>query len=77
MAAPADARTQAIRRVLWLVLGLNLPAIVTAIALYIWLGLTEVALILAVIVNKLPLVTATLRDRLGSLQGRLPIATRI
>ena len=35
----------------WLVLGLNLPAIVTAIALYIWLGLTEVALILAVVVT--------------------------
>ena len=50
----------------WLVLGLNLPAIVTAIALYIWLGLTEVALILAVVVNKLPLVTATLREGVRS-----------
>lgn len=50
----------------WLVLGLNLPALVTAIALYIWLGLTEFALILAVVVNKLPLVTATLREGVRS-----------
>jgi NitT/TauT family transport system permease protein len=46
----------------WLVIGLNFPAIVAAIALYIWLGLTEFALILAVIVNKVPLVVATIRE---------------
>lgn len=50
----------------WLLVGLNLPAIVVAIVLYIWLGLTEVALILAVVINKLPLVVATIREGVRS-----------
>jgi NitT/TauT family transport system permease protein len=51
----------------WVVVGLNLPAIVVAIALYIWLGLTEAALILAVVVNKVPLVAVTIREGVRSL----------
>ncbi|SEP64687.1 NitT/TauT family transport system permease protein [Devosia sp. YR412] len=50
----------------WLLVGLNLPAIVVAIVLYIWLGLTEVALVLAVIINKLPLVVTTVREGVRS-----------
>ncbi|MDO8360118.1 MAG: ABC transporter permease subunit [Devosia sp.] len=50
----------------WVIIGLNLPAIVIAIVLYIWLGLTEVALILAVIINKVPLVIATIREGVRS-----------
>ncbi len=50
----------------WLVVGLNLPAIVVAILLYIWLGLTEWALIAAVVVNKLPLVAVTIREGVRS-----------
>ena len=50
----------------WLVVGLNLPAIVVAIVLYIWLGLTEVALILAVVINKVPLVITTIREGVRS-----------
>lgn len=50
----------------WLVVGLNLPAIVIAIVLYIWLGLTEFALILAVVLNKAPLVIATVREGVRS-----------
>jgi NitT/TauT family transport system permease protein len=50
----------------WLLFSLNLPAIVTAIVLYIWLGLTEFALILAVVVNKLPLVVVTVREGVRS-----------
>lgn len=50
----------------WLLVGLNVPAIVTAIVLYIWLGLTEFALILAVTINKLPLVAATIREGVRS-----------
>jgi NitT/TauT family transport system permease protein len=50
----------------WLLVGLNLPAIVVAIVLYIWLGLTEFALVLAVTVNKLPLVVATVREGVRS-----------
>lgn len=50
----------------WVVVGLNLPAIVIAIALYIWLGLTETALLIAVIVNKVPLVITTIREGVRS-----------
>jgi NitT/TauT family transport system permease protein len=50
----------------WLLVGLNLPAIVIAIVLYIWLGLTEFALILAVTLNKVPLVIATIREGVRS-----------
>lgn len=70
----------------WLVVGLNLPAIVSAIVLYIWLGLTEFALILAVVVNKVPLVVATVREGVRSLDPgydelarayRLPFVRRL
>jgi NitT/TauT family transport system permease protein len=50
----------------WVVVGLNLPAIVIAIALYIWLGLTETALLIAVILNKVPLVITTIREGVRS-----------
>lgn len=50
----------------WLLVGLNLPAIVIAILLYIWLGLTDLALILAVTLNKIPLVIATIREGVRS-----------
>ena len=41
----------------WILIGLNIPAIVVAITFYIWFGLTEFALIIAVVVNKAPLVS--------------------
>ena len=50
----------------WLLVGLNLPAIVVAIALYIWLGLTELALVTAVVINKVPLVITTIREGVRS-----------
>lgn len=55
----------------WLLVGLNLPAIVVAIVLYIWMGLNEVSLILAVIVNKVPLVIATVREGVRSFSNDL------
>ncbi|WP_245676619.1 ABC transporter permease [Devosia elaeis] len=50
----------------WLVVGLNLPAIIVAIVLFIWLGLTETALIAAVVINKVPLVIVTIREGVRS-----------
>ncbi len=50
----------------WVVVGLNLPAIVIAIALYIWLGLTETALLIAVTLNKIPLVIVNVREGVRS-----------
>ena len=46
----------------WLVLFLNLPALVSCILCYIWFGLTETAAILAVTINKLPATIVTIRE---------------
>jgi NitT/TauT family transport system permease protein len=46
----------------WIVLFLNLPALVIAVLLYIWLGLTETAAIGAVALSKLPTVVVTMRE---------------
>jgi NitT/TauT family transport system permease protein len=46
----------------WVLLLLNLPALVVAVLLYLWFGLTEAAAIAAVAVNKLPTVAVTLRE---------------
>ncbi len=45
-----------------LVLGLNIPALVTIILCYVWFGLTETAAILAVALNKIPTVVVTVRE---------------
>ena len=46
----------------WLVLLLNLPALVIIVLAYVWFGLTEAAAIGAVAVNKIPAVAVTLRE---------------
>ena len=46
----------------WLLIFLNIPALVTIILCYVWFGLTETAAILAVVINKLPNVIVTLRE---------------
>ena len=46
----------------WLVIGLNIPALVTIILCYIWLGLTEFAAVTAVAINKIPTVIVTVRE---------------
>ncbi len=46
----------------WLIVLLNIPALVVMILAFIWVGLTEVAAIGAVAVNKIPNVVATLRE---------------
>ena len=45
----------------WLVLGLNVPALVIIILCYVWFGLNEVA-ILAVSLNKIPMVAVIMRE---------------
>jgi NitT/TauT family transport system permease protein len=55
----------------WVVLLLNLPALVIAVLAYVWFGLTEAAAIAAVAVNKLPLVAMTMREGGRSLAGDL------
>ncbi len=46
----------------WLVLGLNVPALVIIILCYVWFGLNETAAILAVSVNKIPMVAVIMRE---------------
>lgn len=46
----------------WLVLFLNLPAIVTITLCFIWGGLTQTAAVTAVALNKIPSAAVTLRE---------------
>lgn len=54
-----------------LVLALNIPALVIIILCYLWLGLTEVAVIVAVAVNKIPVVVVTVREGTQAVDARL------
>jgi NitT/TauT family transport system permease protein len=45
-----------------LLLGLNIPALVTIIVCYIWFGLTDFAAILAVVINKVPVIIINIRQ---------------
>ena len=53
----------------WLVLGLNVPALVIIILSYVWFGLNEVAAILAVSLNKIPMVAVIMREGQDLLKG--------
>lgn len=46
----------------WVVLFLNIPALVVIVLAYIWFGLNEAAAIGAVAVNKIPNVVVTMRE---------------
>jgi NitT/TauT family transport system permease protein len=54
----------------WLVLFLNLPALVVIVLAYIWFGLTEAAAISAVAINKIPNVVVTMREGARALDPR-------
>ena len=54
-----------------LVLALNIPALVITILCYLWLGLTEVAVIVAVALNKIPVVVVTVREGSRAIDARL------
>ena len=55
----------------WLILLLNLPALVVIVLAYIWAGLTEVAAIAAIAINKLPTAVVTLREGTRALDRSL------
>ena len=55
----------------WLVVLLNLPALVIIVLAYVWAGLTETAAIAAVALNKLPIATVTVREGARSLDRGL------
>lgn len=55
----------------WLIIALNLPALVVMVLCYVWFGLNDVAAILAVAVNKIPLVATIMREEARSLDRSL------
>ena len=61
----------------FLILGLNIPALVTIILCYIWFGLSETAAVLAVTVNKIPMVAISLREGARAVDKNLLEVARI
>lgn len=55
----------------WLVFFLNLPALVVIVLCFLWIGLNETAAIAAVAINKVPLVTAMMREGARALSPQL------
>ena len=54
-----------------LIIGLNVPALVLIVLCYIWIGLNETAAILAVALNKIPVVTVMIREGTRALRPDL------
>lgn len=63
-------RNQILDRVFdpWVILLLNIPALVIIVLSYIWFGLNEVAAVGAVALNKIPNVVVTIREGARSLE---------
>ena len=61
----------------WLILFLNLPALVVIIMAYVWFGLTEAAAVGAVAVNKIPNVVVTIREGARALDPKLDDLARV
>ena len=61
----------------WIIVLLNLPALVIIVLLYIWVGLNEAAAIAAVALNKLPNATVTIREGARTLDPTLDEMARV
>lgn len=61
----------------WLVIFLNLPALVLIVLCYLWVGLNETALILAVTLNKIPNVTTIVREGARALDPDLKAMAQV
>jgi NitT/TauT family transport system permease protein len=61
----------------WIVVLLNLPALVIIVLSYIWAGLNEAAAIAAVALNKLPNATVTIREGARALDPGLDEMARV
>ncbi|QDY71588.1 ABC transporter permease [Qingshengfaniella alkalisoli] len=55
----------------WLVVFLNLPALVLIVLCYLWIGLNETAAIAAVTLNKIPNVVTIIREGARTFEARL------
>jgi NitT/TauT family transport system permease protein len=61
----------------WVILMINIPALVVIVLCYIWIGLTEAAAITAVAINKIPNVVVTLREGARALDLKLLEMARV
>src|SRR5277367_418104 len=61
----------------WVIVRLNLPALVIIVLAYIWVGLNEAAAIGAVALNKLPVTVVTIREGVRALDTRLDEMARV
>ncbi len=61
----------------WLVVFLNLPALVLIVLCYLWIGLNETAAIIAVTLNKVPNVTTVIREGARALDPQLKAMAQI
>ena len=61
----------------WLVVFLNLPALVLIVLCYLWIGLNELAAITAVTLNKIPNVVTIVREGARSLDPELSAMARV
>jgi NitT/TauT family transport system permease protein len=61
----------------WLVVFLNLPALVLIVLCYLWIGLNEMAAIIAVTLNKIPNVVTIVREGARSLDPELSAMARV
>lgn len=55
----------------WVILFLNIPALVVIVLCYIWFGLNEITAVAAVAINKIPNVVVTIREGAKSLEPQL------
>ena len=55
----------------WLIVFLNLPALVVIVLCHLWIGLTEAAAITAVALNKIPMITSMMREGARALDPAL------
>jgi NitT/TauT family transport system permease protein len=61
----------------WVIVLLNLPALVIVVLAYVWGGLTEAAAIIAVAINKLPNTIVTVREGARALDPALDEMVRV
>lgn len=61
----------------WLVVFLNLPALVLIVLCYLWIGLNETAAIVAVTLNKIPNVTTVIREGARALDPNLKAMAQV
>lgn len=61
----------------WIVVALNLPALVVIVLCYLWIGLNEVAAVVAVSFNKMATVLVTVREGTKALDPRVAEMARV